>query len=164
MEYAIVPYLKGKKMKKDDWKIKHGMYGTRLYGIWRSMKKRCYLKTHAYYKNYGGRGIIVCDDWKNNAKSFFDWALSNGYKDDLTIDRIDVNKGYFPENCRWVSFAEQNRNKRNNHFLTYNGITKCIYDWGCELGIDERTLNERLKRGWSVEKTLTQPVQFKRKD
>lgn len=141
-----------------EWKIKHGFYGTRLYEIWRAMKKRCYLKTHVQYDNYGGRGIVVCDEWKDNSKNFFNWAMENGYRDDLTIDRIDVNSNYEPSNCRWVDWKTQNRNTRKNHFITYNGETHCLTEWGEIVGIDPRTLHERIKRGWSIEQVLTTPL------
>lgn len=90
----------------------HGF--TRLYRIWQAMKRRCDYEKNSNFKYYGGRGIAVCDEWQHDFASFRDWALSNGYKEDLSIDRIDVNGNYCPENCRWVSMAEQQRNKRNN--------------------------------------------------
>ena len=90
----------------------HGQRTTRLYRIWNCMKTRCYRKSYHAYKHYGGRGIRVCDEWLNNFNNFYDWAMANGYDDSLAIDRIDCNKGYNPQNCRWVTMAEQNKNKR----------------------------------------------------
>lgn len=90
----------------------HGKRNTRLYRIWICMKNRCYRKNHDAYKHYGGRGIKVCDEWLHSFKAFNDWAMANGYRDDLSIDRIDTNKGYSPDNCRWATMAEQNKNKR----------------------------------------------------
>lgn len=100
---------------------KHGGSYTRIYNIWEGMKSRCYNKNHKSYQRYGGRGIFVCDDWKNDFTAFRDWALLNGYSDDLSIDRIDNNNGYFPENCRWVDAKTQSRNRSSNALIEYKG-------------------------------------------
>lgn len=91
----------------------HGKRHTRLHSIWATMKERCDLKKRRDYKYYGGRGITVCDEWRNDFQAFYDWAMANGYLDDLTIDRIDVNGNYEPSNCRWITIQEQQKNKRN---------------------------------------------------
>ena len=100
--------------------MKHGMSRTRLYNIWREMKRRCYNKACKSYKDYGGRGIIVCLEWLNNFQTFYDWAITNGYNEILSIERKDVNGNYEPSNCRWATKKEQANNKRNNHFITIN--------------------------------------------
>ena len=97
--------------------IKHGKTSSRLYNIWKGMKQRCYYNKHDHYKNYGGAGVEVCNEWKNDFQTFYDWAMENGYKEDAdfhecTIDRIDPFKNYSPDNCRWIAHKEQLRNKR----------------------------------------------------
>lgn len=100
-------------MKKLSVKHKHGMTGSRLYCIWKGMRSRCYLKTNTSYHNYGGIGITMCKQWRDNPVSFMSWALANGYDDSLTIDREDPYGNYGPKNCRWVTMEIQRRNKRN---------------------------------------------------
>ena len=91
---------------------RHGHMKTRIYSIWQGMKKRCYEAKQINFMYYGGRGVTVCDEWKNSFKAFYKWAVSNGYRNDLTLDRIDPNGHYCPGNCRWVSWSVQNKNKR----------------------------------------------------
>lgn len=142
---------------------KHGLSDNRLYPIWKSIKDRCYRKNNNHYKDYGARGIILCDEWQN-FENFYNWAMRNGYditapKGECTIDRIDPNGNYEPNNCRWVSSTVQQRNKRNNHYLTYNGETRPVTEWAEILGINKGTLESRIVRyGWSVEKALETPV------
>lgn len=97
-----------------DKNVTHGMTGTRLYGCYKGMMNRCYRKKDIHYKAYGGRGIVVCDEWKNNVKAFIDWALTHGYSDELTIERINVNGNYEPNNCTWIPMSEQYKNKQSN--------------------------------------------------
>lgn len=99
---------------RNEQRIKHGMRNTRLYSVWHGMKERCYNTKHKHFKDYGGRGITICDKWKNDFNAFAQWALSHGYADNLTIDRIDVNGNYEPSNCRFITNAEQQKNKRNS--------------------------------------------------
>lgn len=135
----------------------HGLSKTRLYFVWHHMKNRCYRPETKQFKDYGGRGIKVCEEW-HRFEPFRNWALSHGYRDDLTIDRIDVNGNYCPENCRFVDRKNQNRNRRNNHLLTYNGITLCMAEWAERVGLKRDTLKDRIYSGWPVEKALFTPV------
>lgn len=129
--------------------MNHGESYTRLYNIWRQMKARCNNSKHRDYYKYGGRGIKVCEDWNNNFIVFKKWSEENGYDDSLTIDRIDVNKGYNPDNCRWVDYKIQNNNKRDNVYITINGETKTAMQWSELSGIPFTTLMNRYKKGWS---------------
>lgn len=142
------------------FKKKHGMYGTRLYGIWSSMLQRCNNPKAISYKYYGGKGITVCDEWKD-ASAFLKWAMSNGYSDNLTLDRIDSSKNYCPENCRWITNDEQQRNRCNNHVLEFNGEKHCLAEWGRITGINDVIIGQRLRSGWSIRDTLTIPVSRK---
>lgn len=197
--------------------IKHNKSNTRLYNVWKSMKGRCYTKTDSAYHLYGGRGITVCDEWRNDYSTFYEWSIANGYKevDDsskFTIDRIDVNGNYEPSNCRWVDMKTQCNNKRNNarymydgslltlrdiskragidykilkgridrgeslfdalykdyelaqYHLEHNGMRHTIPEWSQITGIKEITIRARLKRGWSVERTLSEPTNEKARD
>jgi hypothetical protein len=133
---------------------KHGMakansaHRHRLYKIWSGMKTRCHNKNEKAYKNYGGRGITVCDEWLK-FEPFYEWATKNGYYDTLEIDRIDNNGNYEPSNCRWVTSRENQLNKRNNRLITINGVTKTITEWSELSGINLRSLETRLRLGWS---------------
>lgn len=113
------------------------------------MKGRCYIKSYASYKHYGGRGISVCEEWKNDFMAFYNWATENGYEDTLTIDRIDINGNYCPENCRWVDQKTQSRNRRTNVFLTDNGITRTVAEWAEITGQTDNRLRARIRNGWS---------------
>lgn len=125
----------------------HGKTGSRVYRVWKGIKARCYNSNSKNYNHYGGRGITVCDEWRNNFKAFYDWAMSNGYDDKLTIDRIDVNGNYAPYNCRWVDMTTQNRNKRDNTIIEYNGKKMCLKDASELSGIPYITLVARYYRG-----------------
>lgn len=98
----------------------HGLSNTRLFRIWCEMKHRCYLKSDTNYFKYGARGIKVCEEWKNDFVNFYNWSINNGYKEDLTIDRIDNEEGYFPENCRWATYAQQNKNRNLKRKKDFN--------------------------------------------
>ncbi len=134
--------------------LSHGQSNTRLFRIWAHIKDRCFNDKNDAYKNYGARGITVCEKWKKDFMSFYNWAMANGYKENLTIDRMDNNGNYDPSNCRWITVKEQHRNTRKNVYLSYNGETKCVAEWAEKLGISKETLYGRIKKGWSVERTL----------
>lgn len=144
---------------------KHGAYKDRLFKVYTDMKQRCYNPNNHGYNDYGGRGITVCQEWANNYGEFRDWAYSNGYKEEIlpngvnkwTIDRIDNNKGYSPDNCRWITTQEQQFNKRDNVVLTCNGETMTATEWAKKLGLSPHIIWTRLKSGWSVEETLKTP-------
>lgn len=139
-------------------KEKHGMARTKIYNAWCNMKGRCYRKSMKRYELYGGRGIKVCDEWLNSFISFYNWSMKNGYQENLTLDRIDVNGNYSPKNCRWISNLEQQSNKTNNHYITYEGKTKSLIQWAKHFKINEKTLQKRLSKGWSIKEALTTPI------
>ena len=123
-----------------------GRSKTRLYRIWWSMKSRCCTPSDGDYSNYGARGIRVCDAWLASFDAFKDWALANGYTDELTIDRVDVNGPYSPENCRWATVKEQSRNRQNTLFIAYNGVTKSASEWAEQLGVSLWVIHSRYRR------------------
>lgn len=133
---------------------------TRLSTIYRDMKKRCYNEKSPSYALYGGRGITICSEWLSTDRShkgfnaFKTWAIAHGYAEGLTIDRIDNNKGYSPDNCRWATPKEQSNNRRNNVMITYRGETKTLKLWSETLGIDYSVLVRRLNLGVPVEKAF----------
>lgn len=139
----------------------HGMAHTRLHGVWNSMLRRCYNPKNLKYKNYGARGITVCEEWKQFI-NFYKWAMATGYDKnaeygECTIDRIDVNGNYCPENCRWTTNYEQMRNMTNNHWITYQGETHILADWVKILGEKGKTFKNRIDRGWTVEEAMEIP-------
>lgn len=134
----------------------HGECYSRLNSIWRSMRTRCRNVLKEYNKYWAGRGIKVCDEWEDYSV-FAAWAKSNGYQEGLSIDRIDVNGDYCPENCRWVTNAEQQRNKQNTIYYTLNGITKPLIEWCEDYGVKFNTVRKRMTKGYSGEKLFTKP-------
>ena len=133
---------------------KHGLSRTRIYKTYTTMLSRCYDPTRKKYESYGGRGIAVCDEWKNDFLSFYNWAMANGYQDDLQIDRIENDGNYEPGNCKWSTRKEQANNRRDSRHLTYKNQTKTLSQWAEIFGFDNRIVWLRLKRGWSIEKAL----------
>lgn len=143
------------KKEQSERRKTHGMSNhgknpnNRLYSIWRTMKVRCDCPNTDGYENYGGRGISVCQEWYS-FENFYTWAMSNGYEPHLTIDR-EINDGnYSPENCRWVTVAQQNRNKRGVIRLENDGVTMCVAEWARELGKGESWIMARAKKGMSI--------------
>lgn len=135
----------------------HGMCGTRIYRIWKQMKTRCSNPNTDDWKDYGGRGITVCEEWQDNFQAFYEWAMANGYQDDLTIDRIDYDKGYSPDNCKWADITTQANNRHTNHLITINGTTKTCMEWIKDTGISKSTFYQRLRKGISGEALITPP-------
>ncbi len=140
----------------------HNMSQTRIYRIWIKMKERCYNQNHKFYKNYGGRGIRICEEWLNKKNGFinlYNWAIENGYEENLTIERIDVNGNYEPNNCAWITMKEQARNKRNTIILNFNNEEKTLIEWAEITGINKGVILKRINSlNWSIEKALTTPV------
>lgn len=173
-------------LKKEIWKTKnvtHGMTYTRIYNIWSQIIGRCNNPNLRDYKYYGGRGITMCQEWRNSFETFRDWALANGYKENLTIDRKDNDGNYTPDNCRWATMKEQSMNKRtrntktdygnnndpciNNNCrkrFTYGGKTQSLLGWANEFKLKRSTLAQRIYcLKWSFEKAILTPVQAYRK-
>lgn len=141
----------------------HGMKDSPEYGVWRDMKRRCYRPKARGYRNYGGRGIGVCERWRHSFLAFFE-DMGSRPSSDHQIDRIDGDRDYEPGNCRWATRAEQNRNRRDNRYLEFNGEKLCLTDWAKRYGIHKGTLHDRLARGLSVREALTTPVRAYRSD
>lgn len=136
----------------------HNESHTRLHRIWRSMKARCRDKNHSYY---GGRGIKVCPEWENSFTAFRDWMISQGYdenhpKGEQTIDRINNDGDYCPENCRLANAKQQSENRRTRHELTYNGVSMSITEWNDKMGYPEGCIDNRIRKGWSIERAITE--------
>lgn len=140
----------------------HGLSNSILYRRWHGMKQRCENIKDKAYKYYGSRGIKVCEEWQD-FNNFYNWSLNNGYKKDLTLDRINVNGNYEPNNCRWTNWNIQMNNTRFNHLLEYNNEIYTISQWAKILGLNYSTLNNRIKRGWTIERAFTQKKQEKRR-
>lgn len=142
--------------------MKHGMSGTRIYNIWCAMKQRCQYPSHNRFKNYGGRGIhCYWDNFEEFMSEMYDSYLRHCKKfgeKNTTIDRIDPNEGYCASNCKWNTLWNQNLNRTNNHLITYKGKTKPLARWAKEKGFKRGLLENRIRRGWSVEKMLETPV------
>lgn len=136
----------------------HGLSDHPLLRVWDGIIQRCTNPNANGYKNYGGRGVSICNEWRNDFKMFHDWAIENGWQKGLQIDRINNDDGYYPENCRCVTRLVNTRNKRTNVNITFNGETKCITDWAKSIGISYAALKVRVfKNKWPLEVALTKP-------
>lgn len=144
---------------------KHGMRDAKIYRVWIEARRRCYNPNRTAYKNYGARGIKICDEWmgENGFQNFYEWSVANGYnpnakRGECTLDRIDVNGNYEPSNCRWISMKEQQNNRRNNHVVTYNGETLTVTQIAEKYKINRACLSYRLKSGKSLDEAINTPV------
>ncbi len=137
----------------------HGLSNNRLYKIWNGIKNRCYRSKDINFHNYGAKGITVCEEWKDDFLSFYNWSMSNGYEDNLSIDRIDGKLGYFPENCRWVNSEKQNNNRNNNHSITAWGENKNLAQWARDPRCKTKIHNilYRIRQGYSPEDAISIP-------
>ena len=133
----------------------------RLKSIYNGMRLRCYNENNVNYKYYGGKGVTICDEWLLSFENFFDWAINNGYNENLTIDRIDSEKEYSPDNCKWSTKKEQAYNRSMSVRLTLNGRTMYMTEWAEELEIDKKILSWRYNNGWSDEEILSRPRDYK---
>ena len=144
---------------KQGFQSSHGMTGHPLYKSWKRIKNRCYNKNSDDYKDYGGRGIVMCDEWKDDFVEFMYWALKHGWRQDLTIERKDVNGNYSPNNCTWIPMKEQAKNKRNVRLITYKEETHNLAEWARIIGMSRHTLASRLtSKNYTLEEAFETPV------
>lgn len=134
--------------------IRNLPFGYRIWRRYHDIKTRCTNKKSKSYINYGGRGIKMCEEWSDDVEKFYRWSISNGFKPELTIDRIDVNGNYTPTNCRWIPKSEQAKNRRNA--IVYKG--KNIIEWGAIVKINPKTIYARIKKGWGIKKAILTPL------
>jgi len=153
--------MKVERMKTytEKYRTTHGGRHERLYRIWRGMKSRCHDQNNKDYVNYGARGIVVCDEWKNDYAAFRAWAYENGYADNLTIERKDYNSDYCPDNCTWIPLEDQAKNRRGNVVVEYDGKTWILSELCDEKGLPYGTIHHRLKfYGWPIERAIEEPI------
>lgn len=142
----------------------HGESKTRLHNTWCGMIDRCNNKKDASYPRYGGRGIKICEEWLNDYRNFAKWARKNGYTDELTIERIDVNGDYCPENCKWATTKEQARNRRTTKWVEWQGRKMSLAEAAEMANLPYKQVHFRIKKGWSLEKALTTPLKHGKSD
>ena len=139
--------------------MNHGLTETRIYKTWCNMKTRCFNKSSDHYKYYGGKGIVVCNEWKNDFLCFYNWAMSNGYTDELTIDRLDNSKGYCPGNCKWSNIFEQANNKTTSRIIVINGESHTVSEWARIKNVKPKIISDRIIRlGWDESDAVVTPV------
>lgn len=138
--------------KVGDLNKSHGKRNSHLYTIYSAMKARCNNPNNKAYENYGGRGIKVCKEWDEDFERFYDWAKQNGYNKKLTLDRINVNEGYYPQNCRWITMKEQQSNRRDNIFIEHNGVKKTVNELAEEKGVSYNYIYARYFRDYEQER------------
>lgn len=148
--------------KRSSLNIKYGFSRHPIRGVWGGMIERCYDKNNQSYKNYGGRGITVCDEWKNNITVFYNWAMVNGWCKGLEMDRKENNGNYEPDNCRFITPAQNSRNRRSNVVVTYNNKTMVLKDWATELEIKYKLLHKHIKyKGFSFQDAINRQLKNK---
>ena len=140
-------------------KLVHGKTNTKIHSVWNEMKQRCNNPNAGKFPQYGGRGISVCKEWSDNFLSFFSWATENGYKEGLSIDRINPDGNYEPDNCRWTTNKVQCNNKTNNRIYEIDGLSYTLQQLADISGINNGTIRSRLKRGWDIKKSIYLPVE-----
>ena len=143
-----------KKTREIEANTVHGLSNTRIHRIWDNIKTRCLNKNSPAFRLYGGRGITICEEWKNSFIEFYQWAISSGYSDKLSIDRIDTNGNYCPDNCRWVSMKVQQNNRTNNRILSIGDTSHTLAEWSEISGKNEWKIRYALKHGKTIEEIL----------
>lgn len=143
----------------------HRMSKTRIYREWSSIKTRCCYKTSERYKDYAPRGIQMCKEWEQSFEAFRDWAYANGYADNLSIERINNDKGYQPDNCKWIPLNEQANNRRTSYAFTKDGVTKNLAEWCKDYGVNYQLAHNRIhKLGWDFERAMTTPCDVNKRN
>jgi hypothetical protein len=151
---------RSKTMKKSNerrWQ-NHKKHHPRLYRIWTDIRRRCLKESRPEYKNYGAKGIKMCPDWDGDFITFYKWAINNGYSDNLTIDRINPFGDYEPNNCRWITNQEQQRNRKYHVIITVDGVSKKAWEWEAETGIPAEIIRQRIISGWSPERAVFEAI------
>lgn len=162
--FVSAPNLRSGGTKSCGECTRHNLSNTRIYRIYNGMKQRCLNPNNPDYKHYGERGVKICQEWMDDFMSFYIWSMKNGYKDELSIDRINVDGNYEPNNCRWATAKEQSNNTRSNRKVLYNGEEHTIAEWADILNLDYKTVSRRISQeGWDVERAFNTPIQEHKK-